>query len=85
MPLPLLQVKNMSHYFSGLRAVYNYNLEIEPGEVRGPIGPNRTGKTTIFNLIAGVYSPTEGEIYLEGVIFLGLRPHTRYSLHGFGP
>ncbi|NIN61633.1 MAG: ATP-binding cassette domain-containing protein, partial [Gammaproteobacteria bacterium] len=49
----------MTHFFGGLRAVHNYDLEIGPGQVRGLIGPNGAGKTTIFNLITGIYSPTE--------------------------
>ena len=73
--MALLQVKNMTHYFSGLRAVHNYNLTIEPGQIRGLIGPNGAGKTTIFNLITGVYTPTEGEIYFNGANIKGLRPH----------
>jgi branched-chain amino acid transport system ATP-binding protein len=73
--MPLLQIEKMTHYFGGLRAVYNYNLEIEPGQVRGLIGPNGAGKTTIFNLITGIYKPTEGEIFLEGKSILGLQPH----------
>jgi branched-chain amino acid transport system ATP-binding protein len=73
--MALLQVDNMTHYFGGLRAVNNYNLEIEPGQVRGLIGPNGAGKTTIFNLITGIYKPTEGEITLEGKHLIGLRPH----------
>jgi branched-chain amino acid transport system ATP-binding protein len=73
--MPLLQIEKMTHYFGGLRAVYNYNLEIEPGQVRGLIGPNGAGKTTIFNLITGIYKPTEGEILLEGKSILGLQPH----------
>ncbi|MFZ5435127.1 MAG: ABC transporter ATP-binding protein [Bacillota bacterium] len=65
----------MTHYFSGLRAVYNYNLQIEPGQVRGLIGPNGAGKTTIFNLITGIYRPTEGSILFEGKNIVGLEPH----------
>ena len=64
--MPLLEVRNMTHHFGGLRAVHNYNLAIEQGQVRGLIGPNGAGKTTIFNLITGVYHPTEGKIFLEG-------------------
>jgi branched-chain amino acid transport system ATP-binding protein len=73
--MPLLQIEQMTHYFGGLRAVYNYNLEIEPGQVRGLIGPNGAGKTTIFNLITGIYKPTEGKILLEGKPITGLQPH----------
>jgi branched-chain amino acid transport system ATP-binding protein len=73
--MPLLQVRKVTHYFSGLRAVHNYNLKIDPGEVRGLIGPNGAGKTTIFNLITGVFRPTEGEITLDGIDLVGLKPH----------
>ncbi|MBT7052179.1 MAG: ATP-binding cassette domain-containing protein, partial [Desulfobacula sp.] len=47
----LLNVNKMTHYFGGLRAVYNYNLDIKPHQITGLIGPNGAGKTTIFNLI----------------------------------
>jgi branched-chain amino acid transport system ATP-binding protein len=63
--MPLLQINDMSHDFGGLRAVNNYNLETEPGQIRGLIGPNGAGKTTIFNLITGIYRPTEGDILLN--------------------
>ncbi len=61
----LLKVENMTHYFGGLRAVHNYSLNITPGQIVGLIGPNGAGKTTVFNLITGVYTPTEGQITLE--------------------
>ena len=73
--MPLLHVEKMTHYFGGLRAVHNYNLSIEPGQVRALIGPNGAGKTTIFNLITGIYTPTEGRIALEGEPIAGLKPH----------
>lgn len=73
--MPLLQVKNMTHFFGGLRAVHNYDLEIEPGQLRGLIGPNGAGKTTIFNLITGIYQPTEGEIIFNGQNLVGLHPY----------
>jgi branched-chain amino acid transport system ATP-binding protein len=73
--MPLLQVENMTHYFGGLRAVHNFNLEIEPGQIRALIGPNGAGKTTIFNLITGIYTPTEGGIALAGKNIVGLQPH----------
>jgi len=78
--MALLEVKQMTHYFGGLRAVNNYNLEVEPGQVRGLIGPNGAGKTTIFNLITGIYKPTEGEVLLEGQNLVGMRPHQIASL-----
>ena len=78
--MALLQIDTMTHYFGGLRAVYNYELEIEPGEIRGLIGPNGAGKTTIFNLITGIYRPTEGKIFFEGKELNGLSPHEIASL-----
>jgi branched-chain amino acid transport system ATP-binding protein len=70
----------MSHDFGGLRAVHNYNLEIGLGQIRGLIGPNGAGKTTIFNLITGMYTPTEGEILLDGKKINGLQPHQIASM-----
>jgi branched-chain amino acid transport system ATP-binding protein len=69
---PLLSVKDMTHYFGGLRAVHNYNLAIAPRQIFGLIGPNGAGKTTIFNLITGVYTPSRGEIQLENNNIKGL-------------
>jgi branched-chain amino acid transport system ATP-binding protein len=78
--MPILRVKDMSHDFGGLRAVQKYNLELMPGQIRGLIGPNGAGKTTIFNLITGVYNPTEGEVLLEGKRINGLPPHKIASM-----
>ena len=73
--MPLLHIDKMTHFFGGLRAVHNYSLTIEPGQVKGLIGPNGAGKTTIFNLITGIYRPTEGDIRLNGESIVGLQPH----------
>jgi branched-chain amino acid transport system ATP-binding protein len=73
--MTLLLVEQMAHYFGGLRAVHNYNLTINTGEVHGLIGPNGAGKTTIFNLITGMYRPSEGRILLEDQVLNGLAPH----------
>jgi branched-chain amino acid transport system ATP-binding protein len=73
--MPLLQIKDLTHYFGGLRAVYDYNLDLEEGELVGLIGPNGAGKTTIFNLVTGAYKPSEGEVRLNGDNLVGLRPH----------
>ena len=81
--MPLLRVEKMTHFFGGLRAVHNYDLAIEPGQIRGLIGPNGAGKTTIFNLITGVYRPTEGDIILDGEKIVGLQPH-RIASMGLG-
>ncbi len=81
--MPLLQVEKMSHDFGGLRAVNGYDLQIESGQVRGLIGPNGAGKTTIFDLITGIYRPTEGDIVLDGKKIVGLQPH-RIASMGLG-
>jgi branched-chain amino acid transport system ATP-binding protein len=78
--MSLLQIEKMTHYFGGLRAVHNYDLNIEPGQIRGLIGPNGAGKTTIFNLITGIYEPTEGDIILSGKNIVGLFPHQIASM-----
>ena len=70
----------MSHTFGGLRAVHNYNLEIELGQIRGLIGPNGAGKTTIFNLITGIHTPSEGEILLDGRRINGFQPYQIASM-----
>jgi branched-chain amino acid transport system ATP-binding protein len=61
--------------FGGLVAVNSLNMAVRQGEIYGLIGPNGAGKTTIFNLLTGVYEPTDGEIYFEGKRINGLRPH----------
>ncbi len=78
--MPLLQINDMSHDFGGLRAVNNYNLEIEPGQVRGLIGPNGAGKTTVFNLITGIYRPDQGEITFDEKSIVNLLTHSIISL-----
>ena len=62
----LLKVNNVSMIFGGLRAVSNLTMHIDDGELIGLIGPNGAGKTTAFNMITGVYTPTEGDIYFNG-------------------
>jgi branched-chain amino acid transport system ATP-binding protein len=81
--MPLLQVKNMTHYFGGLKAVSNYHLTIEPGQIHGLIGPNGAGKTTVFNLITGIHTPGEGTILLEGKDIIGMPPN-RIAASGLG-
>lgn len=81
--MSLLRVEHMTHWFGGLRAVHDFNLEIEPGQIRGLIGPNGAGKTTVFNLITGRYKPTEGKIVLDGQEITGLPPH-KIASRGIG-
>ncbi len=71
----VLEVENLTHFFGNLRAVHNFNLTLRHGELAGLIGPNGAGKTTVFNLITGVYFPTEGDIRFRGVSLLGTRSH----------
>lgn len=62
--MTVLKLEDISIFFGGLKAVSNFNLQLEEGELIGLIGPNGAGKTTIFNMITGVYTPSEGNIYL---------------------
>jgi len=64
--MALLEVNNLSISFGGLKAVDNFEVTIEKGQLYGLIGPNGAGKTTIFNLLTGVYKPDEGIIMLDG-------------------
>ena len=69
--MALLEVKKLGISFGGLRAVSELSLSIEKGQLYGLIGPNGAGKTTVFNLLTGVYAPTEGSIALDGVDLTG--------------
>ena len=64
--MSLLKTTNLGISFGGLRAVDDVNIEIKEGELIGLIGPNGAGKTTIFNLLTGVYKPTDGDISING-------------------
>ena len=64
MSTPILDVKNISISFGGLKAVDHFSVTIEKGQLYGLIGPNGAGKTTVFNLLTGVYKPSEGRIFL---------------------
>lgn len=69
--MALLEVKNLGIQFGGLRAVDEFNLSIEQGALYGLIGPNGAGKTTVFNMLTGVYKPTDGDIFLDGKSIVG--------------
>lgn len=62
----ILEAKNISIEFGGLKAVSNFNISIKENELVGLIGPNGAGKTTVFNILTGVYKPTSGNVYLSG-------------------
>lgn len=72
--MALLEVKNLGISFGGLRAVDDFNISIEKGCLYGLIGPNGAGKTTVFNMLTGVYLPTDGSIILDGENVVGRNP-----------
>jgi branched-chain amino acid transport system ATP-binding protein len=72
--MALLEVKNLGISFGGLRAVDDFNISIEKGCLYGLIGPNGAGKTTVFNMLTGVYLPTDGSIVLDGKNVVGKNP-----------
>ncbi|MGQ9627035.1 MAG: ABC transporter ATP-binding protein [Anaerolineae bacterium] len=72
--MSVLNINKLTKRFGGLVAVSDFNLELEKGELVGLIGPNGSGKTTVFNLITGIYKPTEGWVHFNGTDITGLRP-----------
>ena len=72
---PVLETKKLGITFGGLKAVQDFNIQIYQGELVGLIGPNGAGKTTVFNMLTGVYVPTEGTVLLNGVPLNGKKPH----------
>ncbi len=72
----MLETKNLTKYFGGLRAINEVSVNVGAGEIVGLIGPNGAGKTTLFNLLTGFIPPTEGSITFEGKEIAGLKPHT---------
>ena len=72
--MALLEVSNLGIAFGGLQAVAQLDLSIEKGHLYGLIGPNGAGKTTVFNMLTGVYKPTEGNIILDGKDITGKNP-----------
>lgn len=71
----LLRTENVSEVFGGLKAVTDFNIHLDRGELVGLIGPNGAGKTTAFNMLTGVYQPTTGSITFEGKSIVGLKPY----------
>lgn len=78
--MSLLKTDRIGMTFGGLKAVSDFNIEINEGELVGLIGPNGAGKTTIFNMLTGVYEPTEGEIFLGSKKVNGKKPYQIVSL-----
>jgi branched-chain amino acid transport system ATP-binding protein len=77
---PLLEVRDLSVRFGGIRAVSGVSLAVGAGEILSIIGPNGAGKTTIFNVVTGLYRPTTGEVRLRGRPISLLPPHARAQL-----
>ena len=75
MKAPVLETKHLGISFGGLHAVQDFNIQMNAGELVGLIGPNGAGKTTVFNLLTGVYVPTEGTVLLNGVPLNGKKTH----------
>ena len=76
----MLDIQNLSVQFGGLKAVDNFNMKISNGELVGLIGPNGAGKTTVFNLITGVYAPSEGSILLQDALINKVNTSARVEL-----
>ena len=72
---PILETRKLGITFGGLVAVSDFNIKIFKGELVGLIGPNGAGKTTVFNMLTGVYKPTEGSVLLEGHVLNGKKTH----------
>ncbi len=75
MSAPLLEVKDLTKAFGGIRAVDNLSFTVAPDAITGIIGPNGAGKTTVFNLVTGVYRADSGSIDFEGRSILSIRPN----------
>lgn len=73
--MELLKVKDLTIYFGGLKAVSEFNITLNSNEIYGLIGPNGSGKTTVFNMLTGVYQPTSGEIVIGENSVVGKKPY----------
>ncbi len=73
--IPVLETRKLGITFGGLVAVSDFNIKVFRGELVGLIGPNGAGKTTVFNMLTGVYKPTEGSVLLEGTVLNGKKTH----------
>ena len=72
---PILETRKLGITFGGLVAVSDFNIKVFKGELVGLIGPNGAGKTTVFNMLTGVYKPTEGSVLLDGHVLNGKKTH----------
>ena len=71
----VLETKALFHDFSGLKVLFDVNLEVREGERHAIIGPNGAGKTTLFNVITGTYHPSQGDVFFKGRKVTGFKPH----------
>jgi branched-chain amino acid transport system ATP-binding protein len=78
--MTLLSVTSVSKTFDGVKAVQNVSFEVDRGIIYSVIGPNGAGKTTLFNLITGIYLPSEGDILIDGASVAGKPPHELAAL-----
>ncbi len=81
--MALLEINNISKNFGGIKAIADFSLKAEKGEIHGIIGPNGAGKTTIFNTISGVYQPDKGSVILDGEDITNL-PQYKITHKGIG-
>ena len=75
----MINIKNVTLHFGGLKAVDGTSFDIPKGTITGLIGPNGAGKTTLFNLVAGVFRPSAGSVFLDGKDVTGLKPHELFA------
>jgi branched-chain amino acid transport system ATP-binding protein len=80
MKTPLLDVQNVSKYFGGIKALENVSFKVNLGERVGLIGPNGSGKTTMVNVISGVYKPDRGKVFFNGIDITKMPAHKRVRL-----
>ena len=74
--VPVLEIDRLTRFFGGLRAVHDFSVRVDKGELVGLIGPNGAGKTTVFNMVTGLYVPSQGMIEFQGGSVVDLEPHT---------
>jgi len=73
--MPLLEVRELTKLFGGVKALERVDLDVAEGSIHGLIGPNGAGKTTLFNIVTGIFPPTSGTIRFSGRSMVGLKPH----------
>ncbi len=78
--MSILETKALYHDFSGLKVLFDVNLEVNEGERHAIIGPNGAGKTTLFNVITGTYVPSKGQVFFKGKEVTGSKPHQMIRL-----